>query len=71
MTAREIATWSGELGGLVSILERSEPNERASVYNELGVQLRYFPPDGDGLTCPRVEATADLARVGCGVGGGT
>jgi site-specific DNA recombinase len=71
LTAKEIRAWADELGGLVRILGQATPKERASVYAELGLKLVYYPGSPDRAAPPRVKATADLARVGRGVGGGT
>jgi site-specific DNA recombinase len=71
LTAKEIRAWADELGGLVRILGQATPKQRASVYAELGLKLVYYPGSLDRAAPPRVKATADLARVGRGVGGGT
>ena len=55
-----------ELHGLVSVLESADPADRAGVYADLGVSLKYDPRDRT------VHATADLSRVvNVRVGGGT
>jgi hypothetical protein len=61
----EITAIADALGGLITILHNASPQDRAAVYQELGVRLSYDP------TANQVRATADLARVGRGVGGGT
>jgi site-specific DNA recombinase len=64
--AAEIRSMLSELRGLVSVLESADPAERATVYADLGVSLRYDPRD------QTVQATADLSRVvNVRVGGGT
>ena len=70
MTAREIGQWADQLGGLVTILGRAEPEQRAEIYADLGVRLSYHPGSPDDGIVPRIEAQAELARVGRGVGGG-
>lgn len=71
LSAREVSAWAEDLGGLVRVLERAVPEQRARVYTELGLKLVYHPGGLDRSTPPRVTATADLARVGRRVGGGT
>lgn len=61
----EITAIADALGGLIAILENASPQDRAAVYQQLGVRLSYDP------TVNQVWATADLPRVGRGVGGGT
>jgi len=64
--AAEIRAMLSELRGLVSVLESADLAERATVYADLGVSLRYDPRD------QTVHATADLSRVvNVRVGGGT
>lgn len=53
------------LGGLIKIFENASPADRAAVYQALAVQLSFDP------AANQVRATADLARVARGVGGGT
>lgn len=65
LTPGEISAMAEALGGLITILQNASPADRAAVYQELGVNLSYDPVAG------QVRATADLARVGRGVGGGT
>lgn len=71
LSAREVAAWADELGGLVNILERAEPKDRAAVYEELGIKLVYTPGSPDETTPPQLQATAELARIAERVGGGT
>lgn len=63
LTPGEITAIAEALGGLIKILQNASPSDRAAVYQELGVKLSYDP------TANQVRATADLARVGRGVGG--
>lgn len=64
--AAEIRAMLSELRGLVSVLESADPAERATVYADLGVSLRYDPRD------QTVHTTANLSRVvNVRVGGGT
>ena len=39
----EINAVADALGGLINILQNASPQDRANVYNELGVQLSYRP----------------------------
>lgn len=65
-SAVEIRAMLSELHGLVSVLESADPADRAGVYADLGVSLKYDPRDRT------VHATADLSRVvNVRVGGGT
>jgi SOS-response transcriptional repressor LexA len=65
LSAREIAEWADSLGGLVQVLKRANPEDRAALYAEFGLTLRYDP------TRHQIKATAELSRVGRGVGGPT
>lgn len=65
----ELAQWSRDLGGLVTVLRHAEPAERAAVYEQLGLTLYYYPASADEVNPAHVRATADLARVGRRVGG--
>jgi site-specific DNA recombinase len=69
--ASEIEHWADQLGGLVDILKRADAPQRADVYASLAIKLNYYPGTPDKSVPPRVEAHADLARVGRGVEGGT
>ncbi len=61
----EIKALADALGGLVRVLERLRPEDRAAVYRELNLRLTYDPIQR------QVHASVDLARVGRRVGGGT
>ncbi len=61
----EIKAIADSLGGIVGILQNATPAERAAVYNDLDVTLRYDPKRKE------VQATANLSRVARGVEGGT
>jgi hypothetical protein len=65
LSAREIAEWADSLGGVVQVLKQANPEDRAALYAELGLTLRYDP------TRQQIKATAELSRVARGVGGGT
>lgn len=65
----ELAQWSRDLGGLVTVLRHAEPAERAAVYEQLGLTLYYYPASAGEVNPAHVRATADLARVGRRVGG--
>ncbi|MGO9961946.1 MAG: recombinase family protein [Acidimicrobiales bacterium] len=65
LSTREIAEWADSLGGMVQVLKQANPEDRAALYAELGLTLRYDP------TRQQIKATAELSRVARGVGGGT
>jgi hypothetical protein len=65
LSAGEITAIADALGGLITILQNASPEDRATVYQQLAAKLSYDP------TAHQVHATADLARVGRGVGGPT
>jgi site-specific DNA recombinase len=65
LSAHEIAEWADSLGGVVQVLKQANPEDRATLYAEFGLTLNYDP------TKHQVKATAELTRVGRGVGGGT
>jgi hypothetical protein len=65
LSAREIAEWADSLGGVVQVLKQANPEDRAALYAELGLTLRYDP------TRQQIKATAELSRVARGVGGPT
>jgi hypothetical protein len=65
LSAREIAEWADSLGGVVQVLKQANPEDRAALYAEFGLTLRYDP------TRHQIKATAELSRVARGVGGGT
>jgi hypothetical protein len=64
LSPREIAEWADSLGGVVQVLQQAVPKDRAALYAELGLTLRYDP------TRHQIKATAELSRVARGVGGG-
>ncbi len=70
LSAREIAGWSEELGGMVKVLEGAEPSDRAAIYEAPGISLVYTPKTQE-TEVATVRATAELARVAERVGGGT
>lgn len=70
LSARQIAAWAEELGGLVKVLEGADPPDRAAVYEALGINLVFTPSSGENEVAT-VRATAELARVAERVGGGT
>jgi hypothetical protein len=65
LSAREIAEWADSLGRVVQVLKQANPEDRAVLYAEFGLTLRYDP------TKHQVKATAELSGVGRGVGGPT
>ena len=65
LSPREIAEWADSLGGVVQVLKQADPEDRAALYAELGLTLRYDP------TRHQIKATAELSRVARGVGGPT
>ena len=65
LSPREIAEWADSLGGVVQVLKQADPEDRAALYAELGLTLRYDP------TRHQIKATAELSCVARGVGGGT
>jgi len=69
LSAREIAAWAEEPGGLVKVLEAADPNDRAAVYEAIGINLVYTPTSIENEVAT-VRAAAELARVAERVGGG-
>jgi hypothetical protein len=65
MSRKQIEALVAELGGITGLLSEATPEERASIYAELGIRLVY-----DDRT-NQVTATADLSRVANRVGGAT
>lgn len=61
----EIKALADALGGIVGVLQRATPEDRAAVYRELDLRLAYDP------TQRQVHAVVDLSRLASGVGGGT
>jgi hypothetical protein len=60
LSVREIAEWADSLGGVVQVLKRATPEDRAALYAEFGLTLRYDP------TRHQIKATAELSRVARG-----
>ena len=65
LSAHEIAEWADSLGGVVQVLKQANPEDRAALYADFGLTLRYDP------TRHQIKATAELSRVARGVGGPT
>jgi site-specific DNA recombinase len=68
MTRREIGDLVGQLGDIVATLRNADPSDKAAVYRQLGLHLRYDP----GQQKVRAEARLGQPRGAMvGVEGGT
>lgn len=65
LTAVEVVVLIEGLGGVVGVLRQANSSEKADIYRDLGLRLRYEPDDNV------VVASANLGRVFSRVGGGT
>jgi DNA invertase Pin-like site-specific DNA recombinase len=65
LTADEIAALIDQLGGMIAILDSATPEERATIYRTLGLNLLYDPAKH------RVRAQVEIACRSGSVGGGT
>jgi hypothetical protein len=64
LSPKQFEAFLADLGGMTGLLKRAIPDERPSIYAELGIRLVY----GDRTN--RVRATREFSRVANRVGGG-